>query len=93
MTPGHSKLRGPGRDRPRHRPAPPTATVAGEPVYTFANDHGPGDVNGEGISAFGGTWYAVSATGQAVTASGGASSGSSSPSTSGGSAPYGGGGY
>jgi predicted lipoprotein with Yx(FWY)xxD motif len=92
VTPGHSKL--PVPVATTKTPAgTPTATVAGVPVYTFANDHGPGDVNGEGISAFGGTWYAVSATGQAVTVSGGASSGGSSPSSSGGSAPYGGGGY
>ncbi len=43
-----------------------TATVAGHPVYTFAKDHAPGDVNGEGLQEFGGTWYAVSASGAAV---------------------------
>jgi predicted lipoprotein with Yx(FWY)xxD motif len=69
----------------------PTATVAGQPVYTFSLDHGPGDVNGEGISEFGGTWYAVSPTGQAVMGAQSGSSSSSSPSTSGGSGPYGGG--
>jgi predicted lipoprotein with Yx(FWY)xxD motif len=66
----------------------PTATVAGQPVYTFSQDHGAGDVNGEGLQEFGGTWYAVSPTGQAVTTSTG---GSSSPSSS--AAPYRGGGY
>jgi predicted lipoprotein with Yx(FWY)xxD motif len=45
----------------------PVATVAGHPVYTFAGDEAPGDVNGEGLQDFGGVWYAVSPTGQAVT--------------------------
>jgi predicted lipoprotein with Yx(FWY)xxD motif len=59
------------------------ATVAGQPVYTFAKDHAPGDVNGEGLQEFGGTWYAVSPSGQAVTGDTGASSTpSSSPSPS-----------
>jgi hypothetical protein len=43
------------------------ATVAGHPVYTFSQDQQPGDVNGEGVAEFGGTWYAVSPTGQPVT--------------------------
>jgi predicted lipoprotein with Yx(FWY)xxD motif len=45
----------------------PIATVAGHPVYTFAGDEAPGDVNGEGLQDFGGVWYAVSPTGAAVT--------------------------
>src|SRR5690242_18200702 len=57
-------------------------TVAGHPVYTFSQDQNPGDVNGEGVNEFGGTWYAVSPTGQAVTGSGQSpSSGSSSTSS------------
>ena len=48
------------------------ATVGGHPVYAFSLDHKPGDVNGQGISEFGGTWYAASPTGTPVT--GGASS-------------------
>jgi predicted lipoprotein with Yx(FWY)xxD motif len=64
------------------------ATVAGHPVYTFALDHHPGDVNGEGVNEFGGTWYAVSPAGQPVTGTAGAST----PSTSS-AAPYSGGGY
>ena len=54
------------------------ATVAGHPVYTFSQDHQPGDVNGQGLNAFGGIWYAVSPSGQAVTSSSKAASGSSS---------------
>ena len=66
---------------------PMTATVAGHPVYTFSQDHGPGDVNGEGLQEFGGTWYAVSVSGRAVTAPG------SSPRTTQSSAPSYGHGY
>ena len=66
---------------------PMTATVAGHPVYTFSQDHGPGDVNGEGLQEFGGTWYAVSVGGTAVRAAG------SSPSSAQSSAPTYGRGY
>jgi hypothetical protein len=41
-------------------------TAGGVPLYTFAMDKAPGDVNGEGIVNFGGTWYAVSPSGVAV---------------------------
>jgi predicted lipoprotein with Yx(FWY)xxD motif len=54
------------------------ATVAGHPVYTFSLDQQPGDVKGEGVSEFGGTWYAVSPTGQPVTGAKSAPSGGSS---------------
>jgi predicted lipoprotein with Yx(FWY)xxD motif len=65
------------------------ATVAGWPVYTFIQDQNPGDVNGEGMNAFGGIWYAVSPSGQPVKSAGGGA-----PSASGSSAStYGGGGY
>jgi predicted lipoprotein with Yx(FWY)xxD motif len=43
-------------------------TAGGWPLYTFAKDKAPGDVHGEGIANFGGTWYAVSPSGTAVTA-------------------------
>lgn len=59
------------------------ATVAGHPVYAFSLDHKPGDVNGQGISEFGGTWYAASPTGQPVTGSASGSSSSGTPSGSG----------
>jgi predicted lipoprotein with Yx(FWY)xxD motif len=57
------------------------ATVAGHPVYTFSQDQQPGDVNGEGVNEFGGTWYALSPTGQSVTSAQAPSSGSSSSTT------------
>jgi predicted lipoprotein with Yx(FWY)xxD motif len=39
----------------------------GHPLYRFAGDQKPGDVNGQGVSAFGGLWYAVSPAGDQVT--------------------------
>jgi predicted lipoprotein with Yx(FWY)xxD motif len=59
-------------------------TYHGWPLYTYTGDSGPGQANGEGITAFGGTWYALSTSGNPVTSgysrpgsygSGGASSG------------------
>jgi predicted lipoprotein with Yx(FWY)xxD motif len=44
-------------------------TYAGHPLYSFSYETGPGQVKGEGVSAYGGRWYAVSASGAAVTAS------------------------
>ena len=34
-------------------------TYKGEPLYTFADDHKPGDTNGEGFQAPEGTWHAA----------------------------------
>ena len=42
--------------------------AGGWPLYTFVKDQAPGDVTGEGVKTFGGTWYAVSPSGTAVTA-------------------------
>lgn len=36
-------------------------TYNGYPLYRYAGDGAPGQVNGEGITNFGGTWYVVSA--------------------------------
>jgi predicted lipoprotein with Yx(FWY)xxD motif len=38
-------------------------TYAGHPLYLFAKDMRAGDINGEGIVHFGGTWSVVTATG------------------------------
>lgn len=35
------------------------ATYDGHPLYTFAGDFDPGDVGGNGVLQFGGTWHAV----------------------------------
>ena len=36
------------------------------PLYTYVLDKGAGQTTGEGVSAFGAKWYAVSAKGAAV---------------------------
>lgn len=36
------------------------------PLYTFAKDSSAGQAKGEGIHAFGGSWYVVSTTGNAI---------------------------
>lgn len=38
------------------------ATQNGFPLYTFAHDSAPGDTNGQGIVAFGGTWHVIQNT-------------------------------
>jgi predicted lipoprotein with Yx(FWY)xxD motif len=41
-------------------------TYNGHPLYLFKEDTKPGDANGEGITAFGGSWYALSPAGNQV---------------------------
>jgi predicted lipoprotein with Yx(FWY)xxD motif len=41
-------------------------SFAGHPLYRYSGDGKPGDVNGEGINAFGGVWHAVTAQGKAA---------------------------
>jgi predicted lipoprotein with Yx(FWY)xxD motif len=36
-------------------------TLRGMPLYRFAGDHARGQVNGQGLMSFGGTWHAVPA--------------------------------
>ena len=55
----------------------------GWPLYTFARDAAPGDVNGQNVQ---GTWFVVSPQGAKITGSGGSSG-------SGGGSNNGGGGY
>jgi len=43
-------------------------TASGWPLYTFVKDKAPGDVSGQGVKTFGGTWYAVSPSGMAISA-------------------------
>jgi predicted lipoprotein with Yx(FWY)xxD motif len=50
-------------------------TYNGHPLYTFVGDSNPGDTSGQGVNAFGGLWYAVSPSGQQVTASASKNSG------------------
>jgi predicted lipoprotein with Yx(FWY)xxD motif len=44
-------------------------TYAGHPLYWFSGDQNAGDTNGQGLTDFGGAWYAVSPAGKAVTSS------------------------
>jgi predicted lipoprotein with Yx(FWY)xxD motif len=63
----------------------PQVTYNGHPLYLFEGDQKPGDTTGQGSTAFGAAWYALSPAGDQV--SGNASS-SSSASNSGGSGGY-----
>ena len=46
----------------------PQVIYNGHPLYTFSGDSKPGDTNGEGLSAFGGTWDALSPAGNPISA-------------------------
>ncbi|MFL5842906.1 MAG: hypothetical protein ACJ77Z_20870 [Thermoleophilaceae bacterium] len=52
----------------------PEVTYNGHPLYRFAADQNPGDTNGQGVKAFGGSWFAVSPAGTPVSGSGSNSS-------------------
>jgi predicted lipoprotein with Yx(FWY)xxD motif len=41
-------------------------TYDGHPLYLFIKDQKPGDTNGEGVTAFGASWFALSGTGSQV---------------------------
>ena len=57
----------------------PQVTYSGHPLYLYEGDQKPGDTNGQGLTAFGARWYALTPAGNQV--SGGTS-------TSGGSSGY-----
>jgi len=42
-------------------------TYAGHPLYYYAGDSSTGDVNGQGLDAFGALWYVMAPSGAAVT--------------------------
>jgi len=44
-------------------------TYNGHPLYRFAQDHKPGDVAGQGLTAFGAQWFTLSAAGNQLTSS------------------------
>jgi predicted lipoprotein with Yx(FWY)xxD motif len=60
-------------------------TYNGWPLYTFAGDSGPGVARGQGITSFGGTWYALTTDGNPVM---GHAPSSPSPSSGGGGNGY-----
>jgi predicted lipoprotein with Yx(FWY)xxD motif len=41
-------------------------TYAGHPLYTYTGDSGPGKTSYVGFKSFGGTWYAINASGGTV---------------------------
>lgn len=41
-------------------------TYAGHPVYYYVSDTAPGQVSGQGLDQFGGTWHAVAPSGNAI---------------------------
>ena len=63
-------------------------TYAGHPLYTFVDDRGPGEANGDGSTAFGGEWNALEESGAPTVASAGEGE-SSAPAESGESGGYG----
>src|SRR5919198_535926 len=46
-------------------------TYGGHPLYYYAEDAKPGDMNGQGSKAFGAEWYVVGPNGSKVEAGGG----------------------
>jgi predicted lipoprotein with Yx(FWY)xxD motif len=46
----------------------PQVTYNGHPLYTFVMDQKPGDIKGQGVTAFGGSWFTVNSAGNQVTA-------------------------
>lgn len=54
-------------------------TYNGHPLYLYIGDSGAGQVTGEGIKSFGGTWYAVNAAGKKVAKSSGGGGGTTTP--------------
>lgn len=45
-------------------------TYDGHPLYTYSADMSPGETNGNGITAFGGSWHALDPSGAEAAASG-----------------------
>jgi predicted lipoprotein with Yx(FWY)xxD motif len=41
-------------------------TYGGHPLYTYAGDAKPGDVQGQGLDQFGAEWYAVAPNGRKI---------------------------
>jgi predicted lipoprotein with Yx(FWY)xxD motif len=53
----------------------PQVTYNGHPLYLYVGDQKAGDTSGQGITAFGGGWFALTASGSQVTATGPGSAG------------------
>jgi predicted lipoprotein with Yx(FWY)xxD motif len=48
----------------------PQLTYNGHPLYTYTGDQKPGETNGQGLTAFGGGWFALSPAGNKVSGQG-----------------------
>jgi predicted lipoprotein with Yx(FWY)xxD motif len=46
----------------------PQVTYNGHPLYTFVMDQKPGDAKGQGVTAFGASWFTLTSAGNQVTA-------------------------
>jgi predicted lipoprotein with Yx(FWY)xxD motif len=53
-------------------------TYNGHPLYLFVKDKKPGDVKGQGVTAFGAAWFALSPSGNQISAAPASSSGGGS---------------
>jgi predicted lipoprotein with Yx(FWY)xxD motif len=53
----------------------PQVTYTGHPLYLYVGDQKAGDTNGQGITAFGAGWFALTASGSQVTGSASGSGG------------------
>jgi hypothetical protein len=62
----------------------PQVTYNGHPLYLFSGDQKAGDTNGQGVTAFGGGWFALTPSGTQI---------AGQASSSGGAGGGGGGGY
>jgi predicted lipoprotein with Yx(FWY)xxD motif len=58
---GASKLGTTGRPDGKRQ-----VTYNGHPLYTFLQDSRPGQTNGQGVTAFGAAWFALSPTGSQI---------------------------
>ncbi|MFC1434393.1 hypothetical protein ACEZDB_27520 [Streptacidiphilus sp. N1-3] len=63
-------------------------TYGGHPLYYFSHDTAAGDINGQGLTAFGGTWYLVGPGGSAITSTAATTPAAPAPTTSGYSSGY-----
>jgi predicted lipoprotein with Yx(FWY)xxD motif len=46
-------------------------TLAGHPLYYYAGDSAPGQANGQGVTDYGASWWALSPSGKEITVGGG----------------------
>jgi predicted lipoprotein with Yx(FWY)xxD motif len=56
----------------------PQVTYNGHPLYLYQGDQKPGDTSGQGLSAFGAAWYALSPAGNQITGQASSSGGGGS---------------